>query len=186
MILGLDTKGTVSSGVVRLCYETRTRSDELLSVLCFGLAELQAEITLHDFGTSNRKQRRLNQLTGGTEMSTKVAILTLGFLGLSGLASADAWDERGRTTVTLWNESGYTIERFYMSSTSNPYWSADLLGRGRLASGYHTNFIADLGRYDVKLVDSDGDECVVNGVQIGGDRRLTITRDLLLRCEGYR
>jgi hypothetical protein len=55
-----------------------------------------------------------------------------------------------------------------------------------LASGYHTDFIADLGRYDVKLVDSDGDECVVNGVQIGGDRRLTITRDLLLRCEGYR
>ena len=36
-----------------------------------------------------------------------------------------------------------TIERFYMSSTSNPYWSADLLGRGRLASGYHTNFSAD-------------------------------------------
>ena len=32
-----------------------------------------------------------------------------------------------------------TIERFYMSSTSNLYWSADLLGRGGLASGYHTN-----------------------------------------------
>lgn len=119
-------------------------------------------------------------------MNTKVAISTLSFLGLSGLASADAWDNRGRTTVTLWNESGYTIERFYMSSTSNPYWSADLLGTGRLASGYHTDFLADLGRYDVKLVDSDGDECVVNGVTIGGDRRLTITRDLLLRCEGYR
>ena len=61
-------------------------------------------------------------------------------------------------------QSGYTIERFYMSSTSNPYWSRDLLGTGRLASGYHTNFRADLGTYDVKLVDSDGDECVVNGV----------------------
>ena len=119
-------------------------------------------------------------------MNTKLAILTLSFLGLSGLASADAWDDHGHTTVTLWNESGYTIERFYMSSTYNPYWSADLLGTRRLASGYHSNFLADLGTYDVKLVDSDGDECVVNGVTIGGDRRLTITRDLLLRCEGYR
>ena len=121
-------------------------------------------------------------------MNTKVmgALAIFGLMALSSAASADSWDNYGRPVVTLSNESGLTINRFYMSSTNDGSWESDLLGNGVLRSGYHTTIYADRGDYDVKLVDRDGDQCIVKGVTVSGDRTLTITSDMLMQCEGYR
>lgn len=109
------------------------------------------------------------------------SLAAFGLLALSGVASADAFD--APAAVTLWNESGLAIDEFYMST--NGRFGDDLLGDSVLPSGYHATVEAGRGRYDVKLVDEDGDKCVVTGVRISGDRRLTLTPDMLLRCEGY-
>ncbi len=121
-------------------------------------------------------------------MTTKIyaALVAVGLAAFSAASQADAWDDYDRPAVTLWNESGYTIREFNMSLHSDTHWHGDLLGDSVLRSGYHTTIHAAPGYYDVKLVDSDGDECVVDGISIDGDRRLTVTPDMLLRCEGYR
>jgi hypothetical protein len=120
-------------------------------------------------------------------MDTKkiVAAVAVG-LSLFGVAQADSWDNLSRRNVTVENASGTTIESLYMSAVSDDSWESDLLGSGYLSSGSQTRILADPGRYDVKLVDRDGDECIVNNVQIQGDRVMTITANMLMRCEGYR
>jgi hypothetical protein len=121
-------------------------------------------------------------------MKTKLftALVGTGLLALSGLAGADGFDNAGRVAgVTLWNDSGYTIERFFMSPTTDTLWGPDLLGRFDLPSGYHTTYYRDPGNYDVKLIDRDGDQCVIRGIRIDGDRRLTLTPGMLLHCEHY-
>ena len=107
-------------------------------------------------------------------------------MALTGVASADNWDNYARQVVTVTNNSGYTINQIYMSATNDSHWESDLLGAHVLLSGYQTTIYADRGNYDVMLVDRDNDKCIVRGVTISGDRTLTVTRDMLMRCEGYR
>ena len=109
------------------------------------------------------------------------SLAAFGLLALSGVASADAFDPSA--AVTLWNDSGYAIAEFYMSTDRQ--FRDDLLRDSVLPSGYHATVSTDRGRYNVKLVDEDGDKCVFTGITISGDRRLTVTPELLLRCEGY-
>jgi hypothetical protein len=115
-----------------------------------------------------------------------IAAAVLAFGGaLIGSANADSWDNAGRYQVTVENRSGYTIENIYMSSTNDTSWERDLLGSSELLNGYHTTVFASAGHYDIRLVDRDHDQCVVNNVEIRGDRTLAITAEMLLRCEGY-
>jgi hypothetical protein len=116
-------------------------------------------------------------------MNTKfcAALLAMG-LTIAGAARAE-WDNSRYYNVTVENRSGYPIDELYMSGVTDINWQNDLLGSDILWSGYHTTLRAALGHYDVKLVDSDGDNCVVNDVVIRGDRTLTITSDMLMRCE---
>jgi hypothetical protein len=122
-------------------------------------------------------------------MNTNIgaAIFAVG-LGLLGIAHADSWDSLGNRNrnVIVENRSSITIDSIYMSGVNDTSWESDLLGSSELDPGYHTTILATPGRYDVKLVDGDGDKCVINNVEIRGDRTLTITTDMLMRCEGYR
>ncbi len=111
-------------------------------------------------------------------MNTKFCAAFLAMsLTIAGAAHAD--------NLTVENRSGIAIDQIYMSRVTDPDWRNDLLGSGILWSGYDTTILKGWGRYDVKLVDGDGDDCVVNDVAIRGDSTLMITRAWLLRCEGY-
>lgn len=102
------------------------------------------------------------------------------------LFAADANAAR-KSDVTVHNDSEWAIFHFYLSSSDDDEWGPDQLGRDVIENGGSftlTDIPCD--EYDVKLVDEDGDECVVEAVDVcGEDDEWLITDDDLLECEGY-
>ena len=92
-----------------------------------------------------------------------------------------------RATVKIINQSKWEIHHVFLSSTENEEWGPDQLEDEILAKGDAvtiTNIPCDL--YDVKVVDEDGDECVIEEVDLCGDHAYwKITDKDLLACEGY-
>ncbi len=118
-------------------------------------------------------------------MRIKILCVLFGLSAVMGIARADGLDDLtgNRVTVQLDNSSGYTIREIYLSPTSWTNWGRDLLGSGQLHSGYRETIEALPGTYDLRLVDTDGDDCILFNIQVRADRAITITRDALLRCE---
>lgn len=89
--------------------------------------------------------------------------------------------------VEVMNESDWVLVHFYLSPVDEESWGPDQLGNEVIGSG--DSFVLTgipCDSYDVKLVDEDGDTCVVPGVDIcGGDQGWVVTNDDLLECEGY-
>ena len=92
-----------------------------------------------------------------------------------------------KAKVKIINQSKWEIHHVYLSSSSEDTWGDDLLGEEILAKGdvlTLSNISCDL--YDVKVVDEDGDECVIEEVDLCGDESYwKITDKDLLECEGY-
>jgi len=88
-------------------------------------------------------------------------------------------------TVRINNQSDYAVHYIYMSSVGNPGWQADLLGQYVLPTGYHVTLPGSYfpGYYDLKLVDEDGDVCIVPAVYVSGNTVWDITDAWLLNCE---
>ena len=74
-----------------------------------------------------------------------------------------------------------------MSRTLEDNWGSDQLGNEVLDSG-ETFALGNIpaGEYDVKFVDEDDDECVLNDIAIINDTEWRLTTSFLLECEGYR
>lgn len=93
---------------------------------------------------------------------------TLFFAGAVAVAAlpAHALDRR----VTIVNETGYTIVKFYGSNTGSDSWEEDILGQDVLPSGSSVviNFDDASGycKFDFRAVFDDGDELVKEGVNI--------------------
>lgn len=88
-------------------------------------------------------------------------------------------------TVTIVNNSDWDIHRLFLSPTDEDHWGPDQLGDEVLASGGSFKLRAiPCDDYDVKLIDEDGDECVVAAVDIcGGHEKWAFDNDDLLDCE---
>lgn len=88
-------------------------------------------------------------------------------------------------TVTVANQSEWVIAQFFLAPSETEEWGADQLGEDVIIKGGSfklTNIPCDT--YDVKLVDEDGDECVVAAVDIcGGKGTWTITSKELVACQ---
>ena len=102
-------------------------------------------------------------------------------------AAASSGGESLRSDVTVRNESNYAIHRFHMSPVGETTWGPDQLGEDILASGgTFTLTGVPCDSYDVRLVDEDGDECVVRGVAVCAEEAgWVIGNDDLLSCEGF-
>lgn len=118
-----------------------------------------------------------------------VAVLVTAFVALPKLTRSSATSasapQRGEFMVV--NKTSYTFMHLYLSNSRNRYWGPDQLGRKVINPGdsYTLTRIA-CGLYDVKLVDEDGDECVVEEVPMCRDHtHWEVTNSLLTRCEGY-
>lgn len=97
----------------------------------------------------------------------------------AGAASAES--------VQVHNGSEYAIYHFYLSPMDTAEWGPDQLGDQVIISG-DSFTLTDIpcDDYDVKLVDEDGDECVVGAPDIcGADESWTIENDGLLACQGW-
>ena len=110
------------------------------------------------------------------------AALCFAILGLP--ATADAAKGR-KASVKIVNKSDWEIHHLFLSSTEDEEWGPDQLGDdviGTDESFLLRNIPCD--SYDVKLVDEDDDECVVEDVDIcGGSEQWTITNKILLGCQ---
>src|SRR5262245_13948635 len=94
---------------------------------------------------------------------------------------------RGKATVKIINQSKWEIHHVFLSSSGDDSWGPDQLEDQILAKGDSltlTHISCDL--YDVKVVDEDGDECVIEEVDLCNDHSYwKITDKELLACEGY-
>ena len=93
-----------------------------------------------------------------------------------------------KATVKVINQSKWEIHHLFLSSSEDEEWGPDQLGEDVLTKGDSftlTNIPCDT--YDIKVVDEDGDECVIEQVELCNDNSYwKITDKDLLECEGYR
>lgn len=93
-----------------------------------------------------------------------------------------------KATVKIINQSKWEIHHIFLSSSDEPEWGPDQLEDEILGKGDSitlTDIECDL--YDIQVVDEDGDECVIEEVDLCGDHSYwKITDKALLECEGYR
>jgi hypothetical protein len=93
--------------------------------------------------------------------------------------------QRGkRYTFHIVNHSRFRIDRIYVTHTYETDWGQDLLGSVYLKPNQYYDITAPAGEYDVKLVDEDGDKCIVNEILISQDFSWEITNTWLKQCEG--
>ena len=90
-------------------------------------------------------------------------------------------------TLTIQNNSGYDIYEIQMSPSVDGFWERDLLGHHVLSTG-NSFVISNItsGRWDIKVVDEDGDECIIQQVPVYQDRTWTLTPLGLVGCEFHR
>lgn len=111
-----------------------------------------------------------------------VCVLTLlAMLVAAGAAEA----RRSDSDVTFVNRSSWDIYEIYLSAVDEDEWGPDQLEDGILESG--ASFLLHsipCDDYDVLLIDEDGDECTLEGVDLCGDsEEWVITDEDLLACE---
>jgi hypothetical protein len=90
-----------------------------------------------------------------------------------------------KATIKVVNQSKWEIHHLYLSSTSDKHWGEDQLGDEVIDTGESFTLThIDCDDYDIKLVDEDGDECVVEEVNLCGEETVwKITDKILLKCE---
>ena len=86
--------------------------------------------------------------------------------------------------VKITNSSDWALQNFYMSPVDTTEWGPDQLGEDIIATGESfTLKNVPCASFDVKLVDEDGDECVVPAVDVCGSGGWNIGNDDLLACQ---
>lgn len=108
--------------------------------------------------------------------SIKSTLLTLLLLLLPVSASA--------LSLTIDNQSEWDIHELYFSPAHESDWGPDQLGDDVIESGesFVLTKIAK-GEYDVRIVDEDGDSCVVSDVDFASSESFQLTDKLLLGCQ---
>ena len=87
-------------------------------------------------------------------------------------------------SLTLENTSKWEIHELYFSDTDEEEWGPDQLGDEVIETGdSFTLTKIGKGNYDVKIVDEDGDSCVVSDVDFTSSEHFTITDKILLGCQ---
>ena len=87
--------------------------------------------------------------------------------------------------VKVTNRTDWEIHELYLSSADDENWGPDQLADEVIKKGESFTLMGiPCDDYDVKIVDEEGDECVVAAVDIcGKDEQWTITSGDLLKCQ---
>jgi hypothetical protein len=89
------------------------------------------------------------------------------------------------SVVRVLNNSMWNIHEMYLSSVDTEEWGPDQLGEDVIESGgsFQLNGVP-CDSYDVRLVDEDGDVCVIGGVDLcASQHEWEITDEDLLACQ---
>jgi hypothetical protein len=119
-------------------------------------------------------------------MKKKAALLCAALVALAALTlTVDTQAAPKKANVKVVNKSDWEIHHFFLSSTTDDDWGPDQLGENVIGTDEaFTLKSIPCDAYDVMLVDEDGDECVVEDVDLcGGSETWTITNKILLGCQ---
>ena len=111
----------------------------------------------------------------GTDPAVWAAVaqgVNSGLTGGSSSGSSSSYSGSGSSsystqqyTMSIVNNTGYTVWYMYMSPSSSSSWGSDWLGSGVLGYGDTINVgLPSGGSWDIKLVDSDNDAYIKYGV----------------------
>lgn len=104
---------------------------------------------------------------------------------LAWVSSAEAGK---KASVKIVNKSKWDIHHLYMSPADEKDWGPDQLGKNVISAGGGTFTLSDIpcDTWDVKVVDEDDDECVIEDADVCKDQyEWKITNDELLKCQGW-
>ena len=105
-------------------------------------------------------------------------LLVAGLVGFAALPNANA------LSLKFANQSNWDIHEMYFSPADQKSWGPDQLGDDVIEHGQtFTLSKIEKDTYDVKLVDEDGDECVVSDVDFDSSESFTLTESMLLGCQ---
>ena len=112
-----------------------------------------------------------------------LCLVVLGSLQFS-LAGSPAV-QRGEFMIV--NKSSYAFAQLFISSSTRRVWGPDQLGRRIVRPGESFTLRGiPCGLYDIKLVDEDGDICVVTEIpRCRNHTHWEVTNDRLASCQGY-
>lgn len=102
------------------------------------------------------------------------------------LAASPAAFAASDAQVVIRNDSLWEIHNLFISATDEQEWGPDQLGEHVIEAGGGSFTLTGIpcGAYDVRLVDEDGDECVVGDVGLcAGKDAWVITDEDLLACQ---
>jgi hypothetical protein len=90
-----------------------------------------------------------------------------------------------KARVKIINQSNWEIHHLFLSPSSDPKWGPDQLGDDILKKGESLTLTnIDCDDYDIKVVDEDGDECVIEEAELCNDESYwKITDKALLSCQ---
>jgi hypothetical protein len=91
------------------------------------------------------------------------------------------------SNLAIKNTSKWAVHHLYMSPANENEWGPDQLGTNSIAPG-ETFTLKNIpcDTYDIKVVDEDGDECMIKGEKFcGHEATWDLSDDELLGCEGY-
>ena len=123
-------------------------------------------------------------------LSSRIAILSAVALALAMLAlplRAHTGPQK-KAEFMIVNRSDWDIHELYLSPTHKNTWGPDQLGDNiiRHGGGSFTLHNIPCGHYDIKVVDEDGDACVIEDVIMCKDHtHWNVTNKALARCEGW-
>jgi hypothetical protein len=85
--------------------------------------------------------------------------------------------------LTVINSSDYVIHHLHISPSASKKWGPDQLGKQIISRGerFTVRNIPE-GTYDLKIVDEDEDECIVQRVDISEDVNWTLTDTVIENC----
>ncbi len=116
-------------------------------------------------------------------MSKSIRVSMLGsLLVLFGSAPGFA---AGTSKVIIVNKSSWAIHEMYFSPTDETDWGEDQLGNQTIETGDRFTLTGiPCDKWDVKVIDEDGDECVIENVGLCADAdRWVINDSDLLGCQ---
>jgi hypothetical protein len=118
----------------------------------------------------------------------RIAIVSAVLLAMTAIAlPLPTRAEVQRAEFMINNKSDWGIYHLYLSPEHKETWGRDQLGDQIIKSGESfTLKNIPCGKYDIKVVDEDGDACVMGGITMCKDHtHWDLTNEELAKCEGW-
>ena len=118
-------------------------------------------------------------------MKTRYTFSAIVFVALLVVAAnwAQAADEKG-VAITFVNQSQWAIDQLYFAPSKSEDWGPDQLGEKIIKTGESFELRSiPIGKYWIKIVDEDGDECEIPDIKVAASEKVVIDDENLVGCQ---